>query len=333
MNPARLFTRVPRFLPRVASFAHPLPKVGALSNVRSLHQYSVTRQATPQDTTPDNPTTENVPTAEEGTATLSPATIAFAARLGLKFQDPTVLTQALTHCSYQKGRTVNHGRFRWLGCQVIGLFVKEYFFSKYPNLSAATLENLYDIHFGPYALGLVGKELGLAYVMRWNPPVPEKEEVGRERAMGHTMQALVGAIYQEKGAATAKRFVHAFLLSRSFSVELAMNLEKPKLKLIALTKLKNMAHPVARLLKETGRLTNSPVYIVGMFSGTRKIGEGFGSSIKMAEVRACKDALIRYHLRELKDFVLPSEAEELGSEDDITFFAPKKQPTPTETTA
>ncbi|KAJ1958894.1 hypothetical protein IWQ62_004834, partial [Dispira parvispora] len=105
MIPARLFPRSARFLPRVASLARPLPQVGALSNVRSLHQHSVTRQATPQDTTPNDSTTENASAVEEGAATLSPATIAFSARLGLKFQDPAVLTRALTHTSYQKGRT------------------------------------------------------------------------------------------------------------------------------------------------------------------------------------------------------------------------------------
>jgi large subunit ribosomal protein L44 len=41
----------------------------------------------------------------------------------------------------------------------------------------------------------------------------------------------------------------------------------------------------ARLLKETGRLSNSPVFVVGIYSGADKLGEGFGSSLKMAEYR------------------------------------------------
>lgn len=42
-----------------------------------------------------------------------------------------------------------------------------------------------------------------------------------------------------------------------------------------------------RLLKETGRFSNSPVYVVGIFSGSDKLGEGHGSSLKMAEFRVC----------------------------------------------
>jgi large subunit ribosomal protein L44 len=39
------------------------------------------------------------------------------------------------------------------------------------------------------------------------------------------------------------------------------------------------------LIKETGRHSASPVFIVGMYSGFEKIGEGYGSSLQMAETR------------------------------------------------
>ena len=40
-----------------------------------------------------------------------------------------------------------------------------------------------------------------------------------------------------------------------------------------------------RLLKETGRFSNSPVFVVGIFSGADQLGEGFGASLRMAEYR------------------------------------------------
>lgn len=68
---------------------------------------------------------------------------------------------------------------------------------------------------------------------------------------------------------------------------------------------------VSRLLSETGRHSSSPVFVVGVFSGEEKLGEGFGSSLKMAEVRACRDALIHHYAKEEKDFHLPSDADRL----------------------
>ncbi|CAG8654071.1 13918_t:CDS:2, partial [Acaulospora colombiana] len=53
---------------------------------------------------------------------------------------------------------------------------------------------------------------------------------------------------------------------------------------------------IFRLLRESGRSTNSPIYVVGIFSGVDKLGEGFGSSLKMAEYRAAEDALHRLYL-------------------------------------
>ena len=46
----------------------------------------------------------------------------------------------------------------------------------------------------------------------------------------------------------------------------------------------NYSH-TGRLLKETGRLSISPVFVVGIYSGGEKLGEGFGSSLKIAEFR------------------------------------------------
>lgn len=53
---------------------------------------------------------------------------------------------------------------------------------------------------------------------------------------------------------------------------------------------------LSRLLSETGRLSSSPVFVVGIFSGSDKLGEGFGTSLKMAEYRAAEDALHRLYL-------------------------------------
>lgn len=43
--------------------------------------------------------------------------------------------------------------------------------------------------------------------------------------------------------------------------------------------------PQSRMIAETGRLSMSPVFVVGIWSGAVKLGEGSGSSIRMAEFR------------------------------------------------
>lgn len=54
---------------------------------------------------------------------------------------------------------------------------------------------------------------------------------------------------------------------------------------------------VCRLLSETGRHSVSPLFIVGVFTtNDERLGEALGSSLKMAEYRACEDALRRIYL-------------------------------------
>ena len=62
-----------------------------------------------------------------------------------------------------------------------------------------------------------------------------------------------------------------------------------------------------RLLKESGRLSSHPTFLSGVFSGERKLGEGFGSSIRMSEWRASEDALRRLYLGGRNKGGLPSD--------------------------
>ena len=79
---------------------------------------------------------------------------------------------------------------------------------------------------------------------------------------------------------------------------------------------------IPRLLSETGRFSNSPIFVVGVYSGADKLGEGFGASLKMAEYRvsvspsffcltvtdlvsqAAEDALHRVYLTRTPDELL-----------------------------
>lgn len=64
-----------------------------------------------------------------------------------------------------------------------------------------------------------------------------------------------------------------------------------------------MASPTTRILAETGRLSIAPIFVLGVYSGSIKLGEGYGSSLAMAEYRACEDALRRIYLSSEEKFI------------------------------
>ncbi|KAJ9057995.1 54S ribosomal protein L3 mitochondrial, variant 2 [Entomophthora muscae] len=259
----------------------------------------------------------------------TPALSALLARLNIKFSDPSIMRQVLTHKSYLAARAATNERLRYLGKKVIALYVVEYYHIKYPHLPTTTIENVLRTHYDSYSLAHIGKAFGMGPLIKFKINQDEEDKTkGISKILGKSVQALVGAVYHDKGAKEAKEFIHKYLTSRDIDPTNLLPLEEPKKTLSSLLRILDKEPLVSRLLKETGRLSNRPVFIVGAFSGTVKLGEGYGSSLKMAEFRACRDAIVRYYMKELKDFKLPSDME--GVDDDsITFFPTKLHNPPT----
>ncbi|KAJ1721052.1 54S ribosomal protein L3 mitochondrial [Coemansia erecta] len=240
---------------------------------------------------------------------------ALEARLNLQFKDRSLMEQVCTHKSYEQGRLGSNERLEWLGKRVLNLYIGEYLFAKYPNLPVESLQDVQHANFGMSSLAEAGKHFGMLPALRWTSAAGQAQSVGATKVLGKAVQALVGAVYQDQGPVAARVFVQQHLLTKPVDIETVVQMKNPKMMLVELTKRKKLEYPVARLMKETGRFTSSPVFIVGVFCGTRMIGMGFGSSIKMAEHRAAKDALLKHYGKEIKSVQLPE-----ADESDLTFF-------------
>ncbi|KAJ3218864.1 hypothetical protein HDU67_003819 [Dinochytrium kinnereticum] len=251
--------------------------------------------------------------------TLSPEESAklstFISRSGLSLQSNT-LVEALTHRSYKESLThLQSGRFQVIGEKVLTFLVSEYLFSKYPTLPAHALLSSAEAYTGSFTLANVGRNIGVPFVMRSGIPAAEKD---RESViLAKVIQALVGALYMEKGSKAAKEFIMAHILSRQIDISLHLKLSNPKALLQTVLKKAGKPSPVSRLLKETGRLSSTPVFIVGIYSGVEKIGEGFGSSLAMAETRAARNAIEKYFVSEAKEVTVPSD--EVVNGDELVF--------------
>ncbi|KAL1900021.1 54S ribosomal protein L3 mitochondrial [Ceratocystis pirilliformis] len=118
----------------------------------------------------------------------------------------------------------------------------------------------------------------------------------RAEAMSGFVQALVGGIYIHRGREAAKTFVRIHLLSRTLPVEKMFAFRLPTMELTKLCAREGFEPPVARMESETGRLSRTPVFVVGIYSGTDKLGEGIGSSQDEARQKAAMNALKAWYL-------------------------------------
>lgn len=125
---------------------------------------------------------------------------------------------------------------------------------------------------------------------------PDEKKAKSHNIYGDFVRAVVGAIYTHSGRETARSFIKAHILSRQLDLEKLFTFKLPLRELARLCAREEFEKPVARLLSETGRLSRTPVFVVGIFSGNDKLGEGTAASLDHARKKACMNALKAWYL-------------------------------------
>lgn len=137
--------------------------------------------------------------------------------------------------------------------------------------------------------------------------------VTAEDASAKFVQAVMGSIYLHAGRPAAKRFFEQHILSRHLDLAGLFTFSQPGRDLNKLCAREGFEPPVARILSETGRLSRHPVYVVGIFSGPDKLGEGSGASLLEARTRAAVAAIKAWYLYSPLNVRVPSSTEEEGA--------------------
>ncbi|KAK0388654.1 hypothetical protein NLU13_4897 [Sarocladium strictum] len=130
-----------------------------------------------------------------------------------------------------------------------------------------------------------------------SPRSPE-EHLAYCQSVAHSsfVQAVVGAIYAHCGRESAKAFVSSHILSRHLDPSELFQFKQPSRELSMLCMREGFEAPVARLESETGRASRTPVFVVGIYSGKDKLGEGAGPSLNAARKLAAMNALKAWYV-------------------------------------
>ena len=134
-----------------------------------------------------------------------------------------------------------------------------------------------------------------------------------QRASTNFVRAVIGAVYLHAGRAAAKKFYGDHFMSRQLDMSSLFQFKTPTRDLSKLCGREGFQAPVAKILSETGRKSRTPVYVVGIYSGSDLLGEGAGASLDEARTRAAVAALKGWYLYSPTEFRLPSETEEPGA--------------------
>lgn len=114
--------------------------------------------------------------------------------------------------------------------------------------------------------------------------------------MADFVRATFAGVYIHEGVGATRQFFRQHVVSRKLDLDRLFNFVQPTRELSRLCAREGFQSPLARLLSETGRMSKSPVFVVGVYSGSELLGEGAGGSLNEARVRAAVNALKGWYL-------------------------------------
>lgn len=208
--------------------------------------------------------------------------------------DPELLKLALTHRSAADDpiRKSNE-RLEFFGDAVIGMVISEYLHEEFPDWDQGRLSKAKAAAVQESALAEAGLALGLDGLVRIGPG--EELTGGRQRnsILCDAFEAVVGAVYREKGLDPAREFILELLapsLERIASGEIMLTDFKSRLQELAQARWKTT--PSYRVTAEDGTPHERDFSIQVAING-EVLGEGRGHSKKEAEQMAASQALSR----------------------------------------
>lgn len=162
-------------------------------------------------------------------------------------------------------------------------------------------KTLYGDAFGDESAS-PNREVGTDMKTRTGP-----RAVTLERASTNFARAVMGAVYLHGGRPAAKQFFRQHILSRELSIAGLFDFRQPTRDLSRLCAREGFDSPVARIISETGRKSRHPVFVVGVYSGYDKLGEGSGGSLDEARTTAAIAALKGWYLYSPLNVKVPSD--------------------------
>ena len=198
--------------------------------------------------------------------------------LGFKPTNLKPYLKALQHKSYDE--TENNERLEFLGDAVISAIVTKKLYVDHPNKQEGFLSKKRSCLISREHLNIVGERLLKGVEIK------NKLEKISKSVYGNTLEAIIGAVFIDKGFCVAERLIIEKIYNSKHSNKTQDNDFKSKLQ--RESQKRNM-EIIYKLLSEEGP-DHSKTFCVALLYNKKRVSEGKGLSIKEAEQKAAKEA-------------------------------------------
>jgi len=201
-------------------------------------------------------------------------------KLKLKLTDPNILTKSLTHKSYDSKN--NNEKIEFLGDRVLGLIIAKKLLEIYPEEKEGILDKKFASLVNKKKCLEIAKKIELEkYILIFNPK--NKNIIIEDKIVADCLEALIGAIYLDKGLNFTEKFV-LNLWSEHIRASVVTQIDaKTKLQEYSLKFFKVL--PVYKLISNTGP-RHKPLFKVAVKLKDTKFFTAEGVSKKDAEQNA-----------------------------------------------
>ncbi len=205
-------------------------------------------------------------------------------KINVKFKNIGYLKQSITHKSYDSFN--NYEKLEFLGDRILGFVISKKLIELYPNEKEGVLDKKLASLVNKNKCSEVAKIIELEkYILIGNKNSKNKIE---SKIIADSVEALIAAIYYDKGFATSEKFILTMWKSFINLSDITIIDSKTKLQEYSLKKFKIL--PIYKLISSSGP-KHKPNFRISVKLKDSKFFEGTGDSKKQAEQNAAKKLL------------------------------------------
>ena len=217
-------------------------------------------------------------------------------KLGYEFENIDLLITALTHRSYvnehRKSVSQHNERLEFLGDAVLELVVTDFLFNNYDE-AEGILTSWRASLVRTESIGDAGQLLGYEPLVRMSRGEKQGSERARLQILANAFEALIGAIYLERGYGDAEVFIKQHITSKLEQIIAEGSWRDPKSHLQEVMQRIDSVTPRYVVIEEVGP-DHDKVFTLGVYAGARLVSQGSGPSKQAAQQEAAKAALKMY---------------------------------------
>ena len=198
-------------------------------------------------------------------------------KIKISFRNKDLLVESITHKSFDKEN--NNEKVEFLGDRVLGLVMAKKLLEIYPKEKEGTLDKKFASLVNKKTCLDIAKKIGLnKYILTLNPK--NKKEVVEDKLLADSCEALIGAIYLDKGFHIVEKFILNFWSDHIKDSVVTKIDAKTKLQELSLKRFKKL--PIYKLISNTGP-RHKPLFKVAVKLVNTKFYIAEGKSKKDAE--------------------------------------------------